>query len=310
MRILLTGASGFVGRHVAQRLAVSGHTVRALTRNPQGGVRGVAGVDEVHGWDPTAAIPLARVYEGVDGIVHLAGESVVGLWTDSKRRAIRDSRVVGTRHLVQGLESLPEADRPRVLVSASAIGFYGNRGEEVLTEESPPGTDDDFLASVCRQWEHEARGAEALGLRVVRLRIGIVLGPEGGALGAMMRPFKLGLGGPLGDGRQWWSWIHRYDLATLILSSLMQEGLSGPVNGTAPEPVRQREFAQELGRVLGRPAILPAPAFALKTVLGGFSSELLASKRALPRAAEAAGVSFAFPTLGEALREIVAETAG
>jgi hypothetical protein len=291
---------------VAQRLAVAGHTVRALTRNPEGGVRGVAGVDEVGGWNPLESIPLPRVYEGVDGIVHLAGEPVVGLWTDAKRRAIRDSRVLGTRHLVQGLQSLPEADRPRVLVNASAVGYYGDRGEEVLTETSPPGTDDDFLASVCRQWEHEARAAEDLGLRVVRLRIGIVLGAEGGALGAMLTPFKLGLGGPLGDGRQWWSWIHRYDLATLILAGLQQPDLSGAVNATAPEPVRQKEFARELGQVLRRPALLPAPRFVLKAVLGDFATELLGSKRAVPRAAEQAGVEVGFPNLSDALREIVA----
>ena len=305
MKVLLTGAGGFVGRHVAQRLAVAGHGVRALTRNPEGRVKVLPGIDEAVGWNPLEAIPLPRVYQGIGGIVHLAGEPVVGLWTESKRRAIRDSRVVGTRHLVQGLASLPPGERPGVLVSASAIGYYGDRGEEVLTEASSPGTDAEFLASVTRAWEHEARQAEDLGLRVVRLRIGIVLGREGGALGAMLTPFKLGLGGPLGDGRQWWSWIHRYDLVTLAIST--RDDVSGAVNATAPEPVRQREFAKELGRVLHRPAVLPAPAFALRTALGDFSSELLGSKRVLPRAAEAAGISFAFPTLSDALAEIVAE---
>jgi hypothetical protein len=307
MKVLLTGAAGFVGRHLAQRLAVGGHTVRALSRNPGGRVKSLPGVEEAVGWNPMEAIPLPRVYEGIDGIVHLAGEPVVGLWTESKRRAIRDSRVIGTRHLVQGLASLPADSRPRVLVNASAIGYYGDRGEEVLTEASSPGTDAEFLASVTRAWEHEARQAEELGVRVVRLRIGIVLGPGGGALGAMLTPFKLGLGGPIGDGRQWWSWIHRYDLVTLVLGGLTRDDLSGPVNATAPEPVRQREFAKELGRALHRPAVLPAPAFVLRTALGDFSSELLGSKRVLPRAAEAAEVSFAFPTLSEALREIVAE---
>jgi hypothetical protein len=309
MRVLLTGAGGFVGRHLAQRLAVAGHETRALTRNPDGRVKGLPGVGEAVGWNPLEAIPLPRVYEGIDGIVHLAGEPVVGLWTDAKRRAIRDSRVIGTRHLVQGLASLPPEQRPRVLVNASAIGYYGDRGEEVLTEASSPGTDAEFLAGVTRAWEHEARQAEDLGVRVVRLRIGIVLGRDGGALGAMLTPFRLGLGGPLGDGRQWWSWIHRYDLVTLALSALTRDDVAGAVNATAPEPVRQREFAKELGRVLHRPALLPAPAFVLRTALGDFSSELLGSKRVLPRAAEAAGINFAFPTLSGALREIVAEAA-
>lgn len=307
MKVLLTGATGFVGRHAAQRLAVAGHSVRAISRNPGGGARKVPGVDEVQGWSPLEAIPLARVFDGVEGIVHLAGEPVVGLWTDAKRKAIRDSRVVGTRHLVQGLAGLEPERRPRVLVSASAIGYYGDRGEEELTEASAPGTDAEFLASVCRAWEHEARQAEDLGMRVVRLRIGIVLGRDGGALGAMLTPFKLGLGGPLGGGRQWWSWIHRYDLVTLILSALTRDDVTGPLNATAPEPVRQRVFAQELGRVLSRPALLPAPAFVLRTVLGDFSSELLASKRVLPKAAEQAELSFAFPQLPQALSEIVSE---
>lgn len=303
MRVLLTGATGFVGRALARHLADAGHTVCALTRSP--GRTPLPGITDSFLWNPTSSPPLPRVFEGVEGVVHLAGESVVGLWTASKREAIRESRVLGTRHLVRGLIELPAGSRPKVLVSASAIGYYGDRGEEELTESSPPAGGEDFLSSVCRAWEAEACVAESAGIRVVRPRIGIVLGEGGGALGAMLRPFRMGLGGPLGNGRQWWSWIHRGDLAGLVRFALENESLSGPMNATAPNPVRQGEFARELGRALDRPAVLPAPAFALRALLGGFSTELLSSKKVLPAAAGEAGASFAFPQLRGALEQIL-----
>ena len=192
--------------------------------------------------------------------------------------------------------------KPKLLISASAIGYYGDRGEETLTEEVAPGGD--YLAKLSVDWEEEAARAEALGVRVARLRIGIVLGADGGALGAMMLPFKLGLGGPLGSGRQWWSWIHRADLIGII-EFLLDRELNGPFNATAPEPVRQKEFARTLGKVVRRPALLPAPSFALSLVVGEFSTELLASKRVLPHAVQKAGYEFRFPELERALREIV-----
>jgi uncharacterized protein (TIGR01777 family) len=191
--------------------------------------------------------------------------------------------------------------KPQVMVSASAIGYYGDRGDEELVEDSAPGND--FLAGVCQEWEKEAGKVEWGGVRSARVRIGIVLGPGGGALGAMLLPFKLGAGGPLGSGKQWWSWIHRDDLVALILYLIEHPEFSGSVNGTAPEPARQKDFARVLGRVLGRPALLPAPAFALKAVLGGFSTELLSSKRVLPKTTQDLGFRFQHPQLEAALRQ-------
>lgn len=215
--------------------------------------------------------------------------------------AIHDSRVLGTRNLIEALRRLPA--RPATLVSASAIGFYGDRGDEVLCETSPAG--DDFLADVCRGWEDAAAAAEDLGLRVVRLRIGLVLDPAGGALGAMVTPFRLGFGGPLGSGRQWWSWIHREDLVGLIEHALSEPALRGAVNATAPDPVPQREFARVLGAAVGRWSLLPGPRAALELALGGFATELLASRRVAPRAAQAAGFEFRYPHLGVALRDLL-----
>jgi uncharacterized protein (TIGR01777 family) len=218
-----------------------------------------------------------------------------------KKQLIRDSRVLGTKNLVNALAQL--SSRPKVLISASAIGYYGDRGEETLTEDAAPGSD--FLAQVCRDWENEALKAESLGMRVVRLRIGLVLGRGGGTLQALLPLFRVGLGGPLGSGRQWWSWIHRDDLCRLIVQILANESISGPVNATAPQPVRQKEFAQVLGRVLRRPAFLPTPAFALKIALGEFADGILASQRALPRRAQEMGYRFQFEELEGALREIL-----
>jgi uncharacterized protein (TIGR01777 family) len=194
--------------------------------------------------------------------------------------------------------------RPKVLISASAIGYYGDREEETLTEDSPPGAD--FLAQVCKDWESEALTAQSLGVRVVCARLGLVLGPGGGSLQAMLPLFKLGLGGPLGSGKQFWSWVHRDDVAGAIAFALERDDLRGPVNVTAPQPVRQREFAQVLGRVLRRPAVLPAPAFALKLVLGEFANSLLSSQRVLPQRLQQSGYEFRFAELEPALRHILA----
>jgi hypothetical protein len=239
----------------------------------------------------------------MDAVVHLAGETIAGRWTPEKKRKIYDSRVLGTRNLVEGLTRLDAQEKPKVLVSASAVGYYGDRGDERLTEEAPPS--EGFLSKVCQDWEREARRAEELGLRVVRLRFGIVLGPGGGALQTMLPLFKLGLGGPLGSGRQWWSWVHLDDVVGLITFALENEAFSGAVNATAPNPVRQREFARTLGRVLRRPAALPAPAFALRLALGEFAGELLASTQAIPQKAQEMGYRFKYPELEGALRQIL-----
>jgi uncharacterized protein (TIGR01777 family) len=301
MNILITGATGFVGRRLCEMLHQAGHTVRALSRDSVAAKQRVPHLKEVFPWNPLQELPPLQAFEGCDAVINLAGESIAGRWTAPKKQLIRDSRVLGTKNLVNALAQL--SSRPKVLISASAIGYYGDRGEETLTEDAAPGSD--FLAQVCRDWENEALKAESLGMRVVRLRIGLVLGRGGGTLQALLPLFRVGLGGPLGSGRQWWSWIHRDDLCRLIVQILVNENVSGPVNATAPQPVRQKEFAQVLGRVLRRPAFLPTPAFALKIALGEFADGILASQRALPRRAQEMGYRFQFEELEGALREIL-----
>ncbi len=301
MRILVTGATGFVGERLCELLRSEGHPVVALTRDTSAAKSRLPMLEAAHFWDPRSGTPPQEAFDGVDGVVNLAGEPVVGRWTEAKKKAIRDSRVIGTENLVEGIAKT--SPRPKTLVSASAIGFYGDRGDEELTEDSKPGND--FLADTSRQWEAAANLARGHGVAVVTPRIGIVVGPGGGALQAMLTPFKLGAGGPLGSGKQWWSWIHRDDLAGLILF-LLGAGHDGVVNATAPNPVRQKDFAKVLGAVLHRPAFMPVPAFALKIVLGGFSSELLSSKRVLPRKAIAAGYRFRYPDLRPALEQALA----
>jgi uncharacterized protein (TIGR01777 family) len=297
MTILVTGATGFIGRRVCELLSQSGHTVIALSRDPTGAKRRVPALAKALSWDA-----LEEALKSCEAVVNLAGESIAGRWTTSKKQAIRDSRVGGTRNLVAGLAKLDS--RPKVLISASAIGYYGDREEETLTEDSPPGAD--FLAQVCKDWESEALTAQSLGVRVVCARLGLVLGPGGGSLQAMLPLFKLGLGGPLGSGKQFWSWVHRDDVAGAIAFALERDDLRGPINVTAPQPVRQREFAQVLGRVLRRPAVLPAPAFALKLVLGEFANSLLSSQRVLPQRLQQSGYEFRFAELEPALRHILA----
>jgi uncharacterized protein (TIGR01777 family) len=295
MRIVITGATGFVGRALVNALVERDDEVVAISRDPARAQSQLPLIAAHHSWDE-----LRVALDGADAIVHLAGETVVGRWTDEKKRAIRESRVLGTRHIVDALAGLDR--RPGALVSASAIGFYGARGDEELYEDSGPG--DDFLATIGVEWETEAARAADFGLRVASLRIGIVLGTEGGALEAMLLPFKLGAGGPLGSGKQWWSWIHVDDLVRMFLAAI-DEGWTGAWNATAPEPERQARFAKALGRALGRPAILPAPAFALRLILGEFSTELLSGKRVLPRRARQAGFAWRFERLDDALADLV-----
>jgi hypothetical protein len=278
-----------------------GHQVVALTRDTSAAKSRLPMLEAAHFWDPRSGPPPPEAFNGVDGTVNLAGEPVVGRWTETKKQAIRDSRVIGTENLVEGIAKANP--RPKILVSASAIGFYGDRGDEELTEDSKPGND--FLADTSQRWETAANLARGHGVAVATPRIGIVVGPGGGALQAMLTPFKLGAGGPLGSGKQWWSWIHRDDLAGLILF-LLGGGHDGVINATAPNPVRQKDFAKVLGAVLNRPAFMPAPAFALKIVLGGFSTELLSSKRVLPRRTQAAGYRFQYPDLRPALEQALA----
>lgn len=297
MRILISGATGLVGRAASQALTDGGHTVVPLVRS------GGATPPDAIPWDPAGGKLDGAALEGIDGVVHLAGESIAGgRWTPARKARIRDSRVAGTRLLSETLARL--ARRPAFFISASAIGFYGNRGDEELGEDAPSGTG--FLAEVCREWEGATRPAADAGIRVVNLRIGMVLARDGGALDKMLPPFRLGLGGPLGDGAMWMSWIHLHDLVAAIRFCADTPELSGPVNALAPNPVRNRDFTRALGHALGRPALLPAPAFALRLALGEMADELLlASTRAVPTRLRNAGFSFAYPEVGPALDHLL-----
>jgi hypothetical protein len=245
--------------------------------------------------------PPAETFDGATAVFHLAGESVAnGRWTKARKQRIRDSRVTGTRNLVAGLERL--AARPAVLVSGSAVGFYGPRGDETLTESASPGHD--FLAEVCVTWEQAALEARSLGIRVALSRTGVALG-NGGALAKMLLPFKLGVGGPLAGGRQWMPWIHVDDLAALLLFAARTESLVGPYNAVAPQPVTNREFSRALARQLHRPAFIPTPYFALRLAFGEMASMLVGSQRAVPQAAEKAGYQFRFPDINATLADIL-----
>jgi hypothetical protein len=250
-------------------------------------------------WDPNRGAPPVESLRDADVVVHLAGEPIAQRWTEDAKRGIRDSRVNGTRNLVQALAELPR--RPAALISGSAIGYYGARGDEILTETSAQGSG--FLPEICSAWEKEARAAEALGVRVVVVRTGIVLDSRGGALKKMLPPFRIGVGGKLGDGRQWMSWIHLEDLAGLFAHAITQP-VSGPLNGVAPNPVRNAEFTESLAAALHRPAIFPVPKFALRTMFGEMSSVLLDSQRVLPKTAENTGYQFRFPKLDGAFADL------
>jgi uncharacterized protein (TIGR01777 family) len=297
MNVTLTGATGFMGARVVATLLASGHKLQILGRK-----RSPRLPESVlfSAWD-AASEPPPESLAGADAIIHLAGEPVAQRWTSEAKARIRNSRVEGTRRLVNALSL--QARRPAVLVCASAIGIYGSRGDEILTETSPAGRG--FLADVVTDWESAAAAAESLGVRVVSLRIGMVLG-RGGALAKMLPPFRLGLGGPLGSGRQWISWIHIEDVVALIMFAMENAAARGPINATSPDPVTNRQFTRELAAVLHRPAIFPAPAFALKIAFGEMASLLFDSARVLPQAAEAAGFRFRYPDLRPALEEVLA----
>jgi uncharacterized protein (TIGR01777 family) len=298
MNITLTGASGFVGARLTQRLLDAGHAVHALGRRRPANLPASVRFSQ---WQSAEAEPPSESLAGADAVIHLAGELVAQRWTPAAKNRIRSSRVDGTRHLVNALST--ESRRPQVLICASAIGIYGSRGDELLTENSSPG--DDFLAELVNDWEKAAALAEALGIRVVRLRLGVVLGRGGGALAKMLPPFRLGLGGRLASGRQWTSWIHVDDVINLILFTLANAGIRGAVNATAPVPVTNAEFTKQLAAAIHRPAIFPVPTFALKLLFGEMASMVISSQRVIPEAAERAGFEFEYPQLGPALGRLV-----
>ena len=300
MNVLVSGSSGLVGTSLVPRLREAGDEVRCLVRRPierEGEIR----------WSPEEhSIQGARL-EGFSGVVHLAGESIAdGRWSDAKMRRIRDSRVEGTRLLAESLASL--AHKPSVLVCASAIGFYGDRGQQVVDEQARPGSG--FLADVCRDWEDACDPARQAGIRVVNLRFGVVLSPRGGALGKMLLPFRLGLGGKIGSGKQWMSWIEVDDAVAAISHALRTPTLSGPVNTVSPSPVTNAEYTKTLGRVLSRPTLFSMPAIGARLAFGKMADELLlASIRAEPRALLAMGFEFSHPQLEGALRHALGSSA-
>lgn len=293
MHILISGSSGLVGSALRPFLAKNGHRLTRLVRH-------VPREENQIRWFPDRGVLAENLLEGVEGVCHLSGESIAeGRWTPEKKQRILDSRVDSTTLLSQTIAKLDPL--PKVFVSASAIGFYGDCGDEVLNESSSPG--DDFLAEVCQKWEAATQPARDAGIRVVNLRIGLVLSKEGGALRKMLLPFKLGGGGVVGNGRQYWSWIGLSDLVSILHHCLVTESLEGPVNGVAPNAVTNREFTKALGSVLRRPTIVPLPAFAARLVLGEMANALLlSSARAQPAKLEASGFTFGHPQLEGALR--------
>ena len=298
MKVIVTGSTGLVGRALVRSLLADGHGVTRLVRGDSQGFR-APGTAAVH-WDPERGEIDASALEGHDAAVHLAGENVAaGRWDDEKKRRIRESRVKGTSLLAGALAGL--SAKPRVLVSASATGFYGDRGAEILREESASGGD--FLSEVCREWEKATLPASQAGMRVVHLRIGVVLSGEGGALQKMLTPFKLGVGGKVGSGSQYMNWITLEDLIAVIRRALEDESLRGPVNAVAPQQVTNAEFTKALGRVLGRPTIFTMPAFAARLAFGEMADALLmASTRVEPARLKEAGFEFKHPEIEGALR--------
>ncbi|HYG98404.1 MAG TPA: TIGR01777 family oxidoreductase [Terriglobales bacterium] len=300
MKILLSGATGLIGSALIPALQKAGYEVIKLVRR--------APSDETEiVWDPTRA-PDQRLVDrlsGFDGVIHLAGETIMGRWTAEKKARIRDSRTIPTRNLCSALASA--SAKPRVLLSASAIGIYGNRGDEVLTEESAPGSG--FLAEeVAVRWEQATEAAREAGIRVVNLRIGVVLTPKGGALKEMLLPFRMGVGGKTGSGRQWMSWIALEDVVSSIVFLLVNESIAGPVNLTAPKPVTNAEFSKALASTMRRPAVFSQPAFLIRTIFGEMGETLLlGSTRVLPRKLEASGYRFKYSEVNEALRAMVGE---
>jgi uncharacterized protein (TIGR01777 family) len=296
VKIVISGASGLIGRRLLKVLGQAGHTLHVLSRHA--GTNLPPGV-QLSVWDPMKASAPEEALRDADAVIHLAGEPVAQRWNAEVKQRIRDSRVLGTRYLVEGIARLSR--RPAVLIGSSAVGFYGSRGDALLDEDSLRG--DGFLADLAVEWERETFAAEALGVRVAAVRTGVVLDPRGGALKKMLPPFRLGLGGPIGDGKQWTPWIHIDDLIGIYVFAL-ENAVSGALNGTAPNPVTNAEFTRALGKALGRPAILPVPKFGLKLLFGEMADVLFHSVRVLPKRTESVGYRFRYPDIEAALRQL------
>ena len=299
MKVVVTGATGFVGQEVVKQLLIAGDEVIVLTRNVAKAAITLGSSCRYYQWEDGEALPPSEALEGVDGIINLMGETISKRWDEPQKKKIYNSRINGTRKLVEAIEKLKV--KPKVFVSTSAVGIYGNRGPEEINESSSLA--DDFLAKVCKDWENEANKAKNYGVRVVMIRLGIVLGRKGGALAKMLPIFKLGLGGPLGSGNQYMSWIHVRDIATMFIEAVKNNELKGVFNGTSPYPATNSEFTKLLGKVLGRPAFLPVPSIALKLALGEMSQLLLEGQKVLPVKFKEAKFRYRYSTLEMALKE-------
>jgi hypothetical protein len=297
MKCIVSGGTGFLGRRIVDRLRRDNNYVAVWSRKP--GLERRTGVAS-HFWDPLSGDPPEESVNAMDAVAHLAGEPVAQRWNEEVKARIRDSRVLGTRRLVDVIGRVPH--KPKVLVCASAIGYYGDRGDELLTEASGPGSG--FLADVCRAWEAEADRARDFGLRVIKLRIGFVLGKDGGALARILPVFRAGAGGPLGSGRQWMPWIHADDVAELFTFAV-ENDVSGVWNASSPNPVRNSDFTRQLAAAAHRPAVIPAPRFLLKLAFGEFAQHMLDSARVVPDGPVKASFRFRFPELGPALADLM-----
>ena len=301
MKVLVTGASGRIGKALCEELLRRGDEVVGLTRDPD---KAAAAQPQVtwHAWEPTLERPTEAAFEGVDGVVNLVGEKINQRWSDEAKRKIMDTRKVATHNLVGTIEGL--ATKPKVLVSQSAVGYYGDRGDEVLDESSTPG--ESFDASVCVEWEKAAHEVDPTGVRLVIVRTGQVMETEGGILGELLLPFKLGLGGPLAGGKQWVPWIHLSDEVGILAWALDTESATGVVNGSAPNPVTNKEWSKALGKALHRPAVLPIPGFAVEVKFGReFGKIAQGGQRVLPKRTEELGYAFKYPTIDGALRDLL-----
>ena len=307
MRVIITGGTGLIGRELAACLASDGHEVIVLSRNPDSKRALLPEGVRLEKWDGRTATGWGHLADGADAIVNLAGESLAGdgffprRWTEERKRLFTESRLNAGRAVMEALEAA--TSRPRVLIQASASGYYGTGRDEILTEDSPPG--DDFQAQLCVAWENSTAGAEALGVRRAIIRTGIVLSKEGGALPRLLLPFKLFAGGPLGSGKQWMPWIHHEDEVQAIRFLIEREDARGPFNLCAPEPITNAEFARAIGKVMGRPAFVPAPAFALRLMLGEVATLVLDGWRMIPARLLDLGFTFKYPDAESALRELL-----
>jgi len=302
MKILITGGTGFVGTQLTSRLIQDGHEVTILSRSAKRPGEVSRGISYLQG-DPTQKGPWQEAIKNHDAVINLAGASIFAKWTEEHKKAIRESRVSTTRNIVEGIPSRPQ--KQFTLFSTSAVGYYGFCGDEELTEESPHG--DDFLARIASEWEGEALKAKEMGARVIITRFGIVMGEKGGALSQMIPLFKKYIGGPIGSGKQWFSWVHIKDLSEAFAFLVKHPEISGPVNVCAPNPVRNKDLAKALGKVLHRPSFMPAPGFMVKLVLGEFGSVILEGQRVIPKRLLDSGFAFQYPDINKALQGIVGQ---